>query len=275
MDPCHKVFISSSCEKSFCPDFDSNDRISSQFCTCHDSWAVMTCAKLWPDSIIIFQVKATWVLTRFGLWAHVSFVQWAPDPWGIPQGSQSGRGVSRRVRRGQDVVHCRCIHNSRSGAGTTVLRVQELCYSVLSLKQKVREFFLSKISLEFPFQRIQTHWGLNKIANILKMASFKMQACFQENFLFIFIWILFKFVSKGFRWIYDNIFISKSFHSGVQIDNSSCLNRGWCLIEPIMTYWWLGPQKKITVYCWKFFYNFKKCTWNVIWMMVFRPQWVK
>ena len=49
---------------------DSDDPISSQFCTCHDSSAVMTCAKVWTDLIFIFQSTATWILTRFGLWAQ-------------------------------------------------------------------------------------------------------------------------------------------------------------------------------------------------------------
>ena len=31
-----------------------NDTIRSQFCTCHSSLAVVLCAKLWPDWIIIF-----------------------------------------------------------------------------------------------------------------------------------------------------------------------------------------------------------------------------
>ena len=44
----------------------SNDSVRSQFCTCHDSSAVMTCAKLGPDQIMIFQVKVTWIFTRFG-----------------------------------------------------------------------------------------------------------------------------------------------------------------------------------------------------------------
>ena len=35
--------------------FDSNDTISTQFCTCHDSLAIMACAKLWNDWIIICQ----------------------------------------------------------------------------------------------------------------------------------------------------------------------------------------------------------------------------
>ena len=48
----HKQFMSSllkSCENPFCSNFDSNDPIRSQFCTRHDSLAVMACAKLLPD----------------------------------------------------------------------------------------------------------------------------------------------------------------------------------------------------------------------------------
>ena len=48
-----------SCENPFCGDSDSCDAIRSQFCTGHDSSVVVTCAKLWPDSIIIFKVKTT------------------------------------------------------------------------------------------------------------------------------------------------------------------------------------------------------------------------
>ena len=50
------------------------DAIGSQFDTCHDSWAVMACAKLWPDhcssckkQYLSFQI--------FRLWAHISFVK--------------------------------------------------------------------------------------------------------------------------------------------------------------------------------------------------------
>ena len=51
----------------------------SQFCRCHDSWAVMACAKLWPDLIISFHVRATYIFTRFGLWAHKLFVKCIPE----------------------------------------------------------------------------------------------------------------------------------------------------------------------------------------------------
>ena len=41
---------------SFNPD--SDDPVRSQICTCHDSWAVVTCAKLWSDHMIIFRARA-------------------------------------------------------------------------------------------------------------------------------------------------------------------------------------------------------------------------
>ena len=43
---------------SSCFNFVLNDPIASWFCTCHDSSAVVSCAKLWPDLFIIFHVRA-------------------------------------------------------------------------------------------------------------------------------------------------------------------------------------------------------------------------
>ena len=62
----------------YCCDFESDDSIRSEFCTCHDSWAVMACAKFWPDLIVIFHITATHMLTRFGVWAHLLCVRWIP-----------------------------------------------------------------------------------------------------------------------------------------------------------------------------------------------------
>ena len=47
--------------KLFCcnPDFYGISR--SQICTSHESLAVMTCAKLWPDLIIIFHARAAYI----------------------------------------------------------------------------------------------------------------------------------------------------------------------------------------------------------------------
>ena len=52
------------------------DLVMLQICTHHDSPAVMTCAKLLPELIIIFHVKAGCNFTRFGLWAHKPLVKW-------------------------------------------------------------------------------------------------------------------------------------------------------------------------------------------------------
>ena len=63
---------------SFCSSFDSNYSISSHFCTCHDSLAVMACAKLWTDLIIIFHMRAVNIFTRFVIWVRKSLVKWFP-----------------------------------------------------------------------------------------------------------------------------------------------------------------------------------------------------
>ena len=47
------------------------DQINSQFCTCHDRSAVMTCAKLQSDWIIIFQVRPTNIF--FKIWIMSSY----------------------------------------------------------------------------------------------------------------------------------------------------------------------------------------------------------
>ena len=51
-----------------------NHTIGSPFCTCHDSSAVVACAKFWPDLIITFRERAI----RFGSWAHRPFVNSVP-----------------------------------------------------------------------------------------------------------------------------------------------------------------------------------------------------
>ena len=56
--------------------YKSNDYTMSQICTCHDSWAFVTCAKLWHDHIIICQVISTDFVLKFGLKAFKIFVKW-------------------------------------------------------------------------------------------------------------------------------------------------------------------------------------------------------
>ena len=56
----------------------NNDQIRSKFCTCHDSSAVVTWAKFWPDLIINFITKARKIFTRFQQWAHKPCGKWVP-----------------------------------------------------------------------------------------------------------------------------------------------------------------------------------------------------
>ena len=57
-------------KKKSCYNCDFNDPTRAQFCTCHDSVAVVTCAKLWPGQIIIFHTTVARINTKFVLWAH-------------------------------------------------------------------------------------------------------------------------------------------------------------------------------------------------------------
>ena len=80
----HKPFLSLKyCKNYICCTFNSDDPISSQFCTCHDSLAVVACAKLWTALIIIFHIQATHILTvlhyyglrnccMMGVWLHMT-----------------------------------------------------------------------------------------------------------------------------------------------------------------------------------------------------------
>ena len=54
MSPLTKTF-----ENYFCANSDFDDPIMSQFCTCHDSWAVVACAKLWHNVMIVLLKKST------------------------------------------------------------------------------------------------------------------------------------------------------------------------------------------------------------------------
>ena len=55
----------------------TNDQIRSQFCTCHGSSAVVTCATLWPDLII--RIKAKGIFTGFKIQAHKAIIGLVED----------------------------------------------------------------------------------------------------------------------------------------------------------------------------------------------------
>ena len=75
-DPFHNRLMSwwsKSCKTTCSFYVENDDPIKSQFCTCHDSWAVVTCANLWADGIIRIVVTSRIIFERFQLWAHKPF----------------------------------------------------------------------------------------------------------------------------------------------------------------------------------------------------------
>ena len=61
------------------PYMKNNGKIMSQFCICHDSWAVVTCANVWGDWIIKIVIIGKRIFTRFPLRANAPFVIHVPD----------------------------------------------------------------------------------------------------------------------------------------------------------------------------------------------------
>ena len=78
----YKLIINILEKKLCCFYMENNGQIRPQFCTCHDSSAVMACAKLWSDWIIHIKCRAKRIFTRFQSWAHEEFVKWSKDRWG-------------------------------------------------------------------------------------------------------------------------------------------------------------------------------------------------
>ena len=61
--------------------FHYNDPIRLQFCTCHDSWAVVACAKLPPDWIIIFSRKPTPISNEIWIMSSWAICEIIPSVW--------------------------------------------------------------------------------------------------------------------------------------------------------------------------------------------------
>ena len=52
--------------------------IRSQFCTCHDSWAVVTCANMWPDLAITIKIRGKKNFHK--IWIMRSWILSGTDP---------------------------------------------------------------------------------------------------------------------------------------------------------------------------------------------------
>ena len=58
----------------------NNNNIRSQFCTCHDSSAVVTCANLWPGWIIEIMIKSENNFHKISIRGSLSTcTQWVPE----------------------------------------------------------------------------------------------------------------------------------------------------------------------------------------------------
>ena len=91
--PVHQLPRSSKlkfCKIYFGSYFHSDDAIRSQFCTCHDSWAAVTYAKLLSDWIIIVSIRATCIFWQLLDYEHTilslngslaPLQKYGVDPW--------------------------------------------------------------------------------------------------------------------------------------------------------------------------------------------------
>ena len=76
----------------------------SQFCTCHDIWAVVTYAKLWPDGPLKIKIIASnnfhkisiifsWIMCEMHSWEIAMFrIRFMWPPWGLPGSCRSQVG---------------------------------------------------------------------------------------------------------------------------------------------------------------------------------------
>ena len=63
---------------TFWSNFGFIQQIRPQFCSWHDTYVVVACAKVWPDLIIVFHGKVSRIFKRFMLWVHTELVKWIP-----------------------------------------------------------------------------------------------------------------------------------------------------------------------------------------------------
>ena len=81
-DPFHKRFFhhnSNSMEISFSSNSVTDDYIATKFGTCHDSPAVVSCAKYCSDHYVSIWMRAKWNFHHIWIVMEKLLVKWAPD----------------------------------------------------------------------------------------------------------------------------------------------------------------------------------------------------
>ena len=71
-------------EISFCSHPSTNIVIATKFCTWHDSWAVVTCAKFCCDMINCNWIRAKWIFHRIWIVMEKVLVKWVPGSQRYP-----------------------------------------------------------------------------------------------------------------------------------------------------------------------------------------------
>ena len=131
-----------SCDNFCCCNFYCNDPVRSHFCTCHDSWAVMTCAKLWPDQTTISHLRAHDIFISFGLWAHKPPVKWIlwhirhqrPRSWNYLNRPDQCMNNSAQCKKNKIwYITILCVpHSSGSTISSSICNVSILCTSCIT-----------------------------------------------------------------------------------------------------------------------------------------------
>ena len=149
-----------------------NGEIKSQFCTCHDSTAVLACAQLWPDLTIIYYVRVTRNLARFELSAHNIFCELGPG---------QGWGQIRFIK----------------------YKYKYKYIFFRSFKYKYKYKYTGKNLIKYKYKykysssntnthtNTNTQWGRDKIAAILQMTYWNLLYCKKIVYTFKFHWKLF------------------------------------------------------------------------------------
>ena len=68
--------ISNFMEITFCSYLNTNNIITTKFCTCHDSTAVMICAKFCSDPIVRNSMTALWYFHNIGISSETLSMRW-------------------------------------------------------------------------------------------------------------------------------------------------------------------------------------------------------
>ena len=143
------------CQNYFYSIFYSNNSFRSQFFTCHDSSAVMTCAKLWPDLIIIVHV-----IYLHKIWFMSSWIICEMSPLETNMTRSNLHGIIYKENASTDPIW-HCCPNWMINVGISF----KLNSSEMNLGDKINNSVFHEISMLSSAQHL---WKYNKEYEINK-----------------------------------------------------------------------------------------------------------